>query len=179
MVGQGVQRGSQQRRADLTGEHGAGDAGQLVLALLFVVIWVSDTFVLEYTTFLNQHVPLAVRTSLGAALMVLSGYLARTSLAIVFGERRETPHVIRKSVYGIVRHPMYLSEIVLYLGLLLMSISLAAALVWAVAILFLRHISLYEERLLLARFGAEYERYMLEVPMLIPWFRKTGGSGPG
>ena len=179
MPRQEVQREPQQRRADLTGEHAAGDAGQLVLALLFVVIWVSDTFVLKYTTFLNQHVPLPVRIALGAALMLLSGYLARTSLAIVFGERRETPHVIRKSVYRVVRHPMYLSEIVLYLGLLLISISLAAALVWAVAILFLRHISLYEERLLLARFGEEYERYMRELPMLIPRFGKGGGNGPG
>lgn len=179
MSRQGVQREPQQQRADLTGEHAAGDAGQLVLALLFVVVWVSDTFVLQYTTFLNQHVPFPVRIALGAALTVVSGYLAKTSLAIVFGEQRETPHVIRKSVYGVVRHPMYLSEIVLYLGLLLMSISLAAALVWAVAILFLRHISLYEERLLLARFGEEYERYVREVPMLIPRFGKMGGGVPG
>jgi protein-S-isoprenylcysteine O-methyltransferase Ste14 len=148
-----------------------------VLALLFLVIWVSDTFVLKYTTFLNQHVPLLVRITLGAVLVVLSGNLARTSLAIVFGERRETPHVIRKSVYAVVRHPMYLSQIVLYLGLLVMSISLAAALVWAVAISFLRHISLYEERLLLARFGEDYERYMREVPMLIPRLGNTGGRG--
>lgn len=174
-----ARRESQRRRADLTGEHAAGDAGQVVLALLFLAIWASDTFVLKYTTFLNQHVPLPVRIVLGAALTVLSGYLARTSLAIVFGERRETPHVIRKSVYGVVRHPMYLSEIVLYLGLLMMSISLAAALVWAVAILFLRHISLYEERLLLARFGEDYEQYMREVPMLIPRLGKMLGRGPG
>ena len=179
MAQQNTQGDPRQQRADLTGEHGAGDAGQLVLALLFVAIWVSDTFVLHYTTFLNQHAPLPVRIFLGAALIVLSGYLARTSLAIVFGERRETPHVIRKSVYRFVRHPMYLSEIVLYLGLLLMSISLAAVLVWVAAILFLRHISLYEERLLLARFGEEYERYMREVPMLIPRFGKMLGSGPG
>jgi protein-S-isoprenylcysteine O-methyltransferase Ste14 len=158
----------QRQRDDLTGEHAAGDAGQLVLAFLFMAIWALDTFLLDYTTFLNQYVPLAVRIALGLALLAVSGYLARTSIAIVFGEQREKPCVIRKSVFGVVRHPMYLSEIVLYLGLLVMSISLAAALVWGVAILFLRHISRHEERLLLARFGGEYERYMREVPMLLP-----------
>jgi protein-S-isoprenylcysteine O-methyltransferase Ste14 len=67
---------------------------------------------------------------------------------------------------------VYLSEILLYLGLLLLSISLAAAVVWIIAIGFLHYISRYEERLLLARFGREYELYMREVPMWIPRFRK-------
>jgi protein-S-isoprenylcysteine O-methyltransferase Ste14 len=43
-----------------------------------------------------------------------------------------------------------------------------AAVVWAVAIVFLHAISRYEERLLLARFGEAYEAYMREVPMWIP-----------
>jgi protein-S-isoprenylcysteine O-methyltransferase Ste14 len=104
--------------------------------------------------------------------LVLSGYLARTGLSIVFGEERKKPGVIRERVFNIVRHPVYLSEILLYLGLLMLSISLAAAIVWVVAIGFLHYISRYEERLLLARFGEEYELYMREVPMWIPRLRK-------
>ena len=162
----------QRQRDDLTGEHAAGDAGQLVLAFLFMAIWVLDTFLLNYTTFLNQYVPLAVRIALGLVLLAVSGYLARTSISIVFGEQREKPCVIRKSVFNVVRHPIYLSEILLYLGFLMLSISLAAAFVWVIAILFLHYISRYEERLLLARFGEEYEQYMREVPMWIPRLRK-------
>ena len=178
MAQQHVQKEPQQQRSDLTGEHAVGDAGQLVLACLFVATWVSDTFMLKYTTFFNQYVPLAIRIPLGVVLLAVSGYLARTGLSIVFGEKREKPGVIRKSVFGIIRHPIYLSEILLYFGLLMMSLSLAAALVWGMAILFLHYISRHEERLLLARFGEEYEQYMREVPMWVSrfWTRRGGAS---
>jgi protein-S-isoprenylcysteine O-methyltransferase Ste14 len=159
-------------REDLTGEHVVGDAGQIILACLFTAIWIADTFFFRYTTFLNQYVPLGVRTALGVVLLLLSGYLARTGLSIVFGEERANPGVIRKGVFNVVRHPIYLSEILLYLGLLMMSISLAAAVVWIIAIGFLHYISRYEEKLLHARFGKEYERYMREVPIWIPRFTR-------
>ena len=159
-------------RDDLAGEHKVGDAGQMVLACLFAATWISDTFFLKYTIFLNHHVSLGIRIPLGVVLLVLSGYMARTGLSIVFGEKRETPGVIRESVFGVVRHPVYLSEILLYLGLLILSISLVAAAVWVIAIGFLHYISRFEERLLLARFGENYEKYMQEVPMWIPRLRK-------
>ena len=161
-----------QHRSDLTGEHKVGDAGQLALACLFAVTWILDTFFLKYTTFLNRHVPIGIRIPLGVVLLVLSGYLATMGLSIVFGEQREKPGVIKKSVFNFVRHPIYLSEILLYLGFLVLSISLAAVFVWVIAIVFLHYISRYEERLLLDRFGEEYEQYMREVPMWIPRLRR-------
>jgi len=166
-----TQRKVQQQRDDLVGEHAVGDAGQAVLACLFAATWITDIF-FKYSTFLNQYVPLGTRIPFGVILLVLSGYLAITGLSIVFGEERKKPGVIRKSVFNVVRHPVYLSEILLYLALLMLSISLAAAVVWIAAIGFLHYISRYEERLLLERFGEEYELYMREVPMWIPWLRK-------
>ncbi len=139
-----------------------------MLACLFAGTWIGDTFFFKYTIFLNQYVPLGARIPSGVVLLVLSGYLARMGLSIVFGEDREKPGVIRKSVFGVVRHPVYLSEILLCLGLLMFSTSLAAAAVWVIAIGFLHYISRHEERLLLVRFGNEYEQYMREVPMWIP-----------
>lgn len=165
-------REEQKQRDDLTGEHPVGDAGQIILSCLFVATWILDTSFLKYTTFLNHYVPLGVRMPFGVVLLVLSFILARKGLSIVFSEKRETPGVIRKSVFNIVRHPIYLSEILLYLGFIMLNISLAAIFVWVIAILFLHYISLYEERLLLARFGEEYERYIQEVPMWIPRLRK-------
>jgi protein-S-isoprenylcysteine O-methyltransferase Ste14 len=163
-----TQKKVHRHRDDLTGEHGMGDVGQLVLACLFAATWIADTFLFQYTTFLNQYVPMAVRIPIGVVLLILSGYLARTGLAIVFGEERKKPGVIRKGVFSVMRHPIYLSEILLYLCLLMLSISLAAAGVWIVAIAFLHYISRYEERLLLERFGEAYEQYMRAVPMWLP-----------
>ena len=172
MAQQQSQRKVHHQRDDLAGEHAVGDAGQPILACLFAATWIADTFFLKYMTSLNQHVPLVIRIPSGAVPLVLAGYLARTGLSIVFGEEREQPGVIRESVFNVVRHPIYLSEILLYLGFLMLSISLAAAAVWVVAIGFLHYISRYEERLLLERFGQEYEQYMREVPMWIPQLRR-------
>lgn len=42
------------------GEHPLGDAGQLTALVLFVVVWVGDSFFLKQTTFLSIHVPFAL-----------------------------------------------------------------------------------------------------------------------
>ncbi len=172
MPHQHTKRKAYQHRDDLSGEHKVGDAGQIVLAGLFFATWIADTFFFKYTTVLNQYVPLGVRILSGIVLFLLSGYLARTGLSVVFGEERHKPGVIRKSVFSFVRHPIYLGELLLYLGLLMLSISLAATAVWLIAIGFLHYISRYEEKLLLARFGKDYEQYVREVPMWIPRLRR-------
>lgn len=165
-------RKDRQRRDDLVGEHPWGDAGQLILGALFFVVWIGDSL-LGYTTFLNGVAPLFVRIPVGALLLLLAGYLATVSLRIVFGEKRETPHVIRKSVFGVIRHPMYLSELLLCLGSWFVSLSLAAGAVVLIVIAFLHYISRHEERLLVARFGDAYRQYMRDVPMWIPRIRRS------
>jgi protein-S-isoprenylcysteine O-methyltransferase Ste14 len=92
-------------------------------------------------------------------------------LRIVFGEVRETPSVIRKGVFGLVRHPIYLSEVLLYLGLFMLTMSLAAGAILPGAAAFLHYLSRYEERLLLKRFGDDYRSYMREVGMWVPRLR--------
>ena len=89
-----------------------------------------------------------------------------------FGEVRETPSVIRKGVFGLVRHPIYLSEVLLYLGLFMLNMSLAAGAVWIGATVFLYYLSRYEEKLLLKRFGDGYRTYMREVGMWTPRLRR-------
>ncbi|MBN2357265.1 hypothetical protein JXO59_14205 [candidate division KSB1 bacterium] len=51
-------------------------------------------------------------------------------------------------------------------------IALLFTAVWLLDTFFLHFISRHEERLLLARFGEEYARYMREVPMWLPRIRK-------
>ena len=161
-----------EQRDDLTGEHNLGDAGQIFFALLFCGIWIVDSFFLKYSTQLNDIVPAPVRKPIGIVLVGLSAYLAWSGLRIVFGEVRETPSVIREGVFGVVRHPIYLSEVLLYLGLFMLSMSLAAGAVWLGATAFLYYLSWYEERLLLKRFGDGYRAYMCDVGMWIPRLKR-------
>jgi len=155
-------------RDDLTGEHLLSDAGQVVFAVLFAAVWIADSFFFNYTTFLNEYVPYFVRVPVGALVIIASWYLAYKGHSIVFGEKREKPEIIRKNVFGVIRHPLYLSEVLLYFGFFMFSVSLAAAVIWIFAGTFLYYMSRHEEKLLLERFGEEYEQYMKDVPMWIP-----------
>ncbi len=155
-------------RDDLTGEHKTGDIGQLILLITFITVWISDSFFLLKTTFLNELIPDLIRVPIAIILLMVSLWLARTSLNIVFGEVRSTPAVIRKSVYKYIRHPMYVSEILMYLGLLSFSLSIGAFIVLLIGMVFLFKICRYEERLLLKRFGDDYRTYLSQTPMWIP-----------
>ena len=159
------------QRDDLTGEHARGDTGQTLFALLFFGVWIADSFFLRYTTQPNELVPSLVRKPIGFVALCVSAYCAWSGLRIVFGEVREKPSVIRKGVFGVVRHPIYLSEVLLYLGLFMLTLSLAAGVVWIGASGFLYYLSRHEERLLLERFGEGYESYMRDVGMWIPRVR--------
>ncbi|MBW2312123.1 MAG: SDR family NAD(P)-dependent oxidoreductase [Deltaproteobacteria bacterium] len=102
-----------------------------------------------------------------------AGYASsKAGLRIIFGKVRKGPSVIRKGVFGVVRHPIYLSEVLLYLGLFLLTMSLAAGVAWIAASVFLYYLSWHEERLLLERFGEAYASYMGDVGMWIPRSRK-------
>ena len=159
-------------REDLVGEHRLGDAGQLIFFLIFAAVWIADSFFLRISTLLAQYVPLYIRIPVSVIILVSAWYLSKKGLKIVFGETREEPAVIRKGVFNIVRHPIYVGEILLYLGLLVLTFSLISAGVWILTIIFLYFISKHEEKLLLVQFGEEYEKYMNEVPMLLPRIKR-------
>ncbi len=154
-------------RDNLAGEHRLSDIGQLTLYCLFMALWLSDMF-LKYSNFLNASIPSTIRLPIGVLLLIIAGAMAGSGLWTVFNKKAPSRGVIRHGPFRFVRHPIYLSEILVYIGLLILNISLAAALILVVAIVFLHHISRYEEKLLLAKFGDEYRQYMKDVPMWFP-----------
>ena len=155
-------------RTDLIGEHAFGDLGQIILLIIFLIIWVSDSFFLEYSTLSLDTISNMVRMVIGFPILIISGIFAKFGLGIIFGEVRKKPEIIEKGVFKIVRHPIYLGSILLYLGLTILTCSIASAVLWIIIIIFYYYISKYEEKLLLKEFGTDYKNYMERVPMLIP-----------
>lgn len=155
-------------RADLAGEYRFGDIGQIILLVMFLAVWILDSFIFKDSTFLGPYISIFIRVPCAVILLFLAGYLAKKGLDTVFGERRGTPGVVGSGVFGLIRHPIYLGSILFYLGLLFLTLSLFAAIVWLVIIGFYHYLALYEEKLLLAKFGTAYEEYMKHVPMWIP-----------
>jgi protein-S-isoprenylcysteine O-methyltransferase Ste14 len=155
-------------RDDLTGEHKLGDLIQIILLIVFLVIWILDSFVLGFSTFPAESVPSFVRIPLATILLIFTFLLEKSGLHAVFGEPQETPHVITRGVFSLVRHPIYLGAILGYAGMICLTLSLASSAIFILIVAFYSYISWYEEKLLTQRFGEEYREYMRKVPMLFP-----------
>jgi protein-S-isoprenylcysteine O-methyltransferase Ste14 len=156
-------------RTDLTLEHPFTDSGQIVGALVFFVLWALDSFVLRFSTSLSFLIPGYIRLPPAVALLILAFYMAWTGLNVVFKEVREPPVVIDKGVFSWVRHPIYLSEIMLYVGLFLISPSLISLAVIVLVFFFLDFVAGYEEKKLEEKFGQSYRDYRRRVGK---WFPK-------
>jgi protein-S-isoprenylcysteine O-methyltransferase Ste14 len=83
---------------------------------------------------------------------------------------REQHVLIKSGVYRLVRHPMYLSFLLLGLAqMLLLPNWLAGACGLIGAGLFFAFRMLREERMMLESFGEEYRSYMAHTKRIIPW----------
>ncbi len=164
----GYKRKAFKHREDLAGEHSISDIGQIILLILFLSGLLVDRFILHFSDFLAQIIPVYPRVILSLPFFILSFILARSGLKTVFGEQREELLIIKTGAFAVVRHPIYLGSILLYLALIIISLSIVAFCIWIIIILFYYFISRYEEKLLIDKLGSQYEEYMNEVPMFIP-----------
>jgi protein-S-isoprenylcysteine O-methyltransferase Ste14 len=157
-----------ENRKDLSGEHAFGDIGQAILLVIFLAAWITDSFFIKYSILTSDYFSLYIRVPLAIFVSSIALYLAKKGLTIVFAEVREEPIVIRKGVFSIVRHPIYLGAILFYLALLIFSFSLVATFIWVGVIMFYFYLCKQEEKLLIEIFGIDYEKYKSETPMLMP-----------
>lgn len=164
-------------RDDLAGEHKAGHAIQITSFFVFMGVWISDSFFLQKTTFLNDLVPNIVRVPLGIIALLTSWLLAVKSHRAIFHQRRESHAIVQNGVYSQLRHPMYLSELLAYLALILFSLSLASVAVFLVLVVFFHWMCRYEEKLLLEHFGEAYREYCRQVPMWLPGLKNKAKRG--
>ena len=168
----GYKRKTHEHREDLAGEHKLGDIGQIILLIVFIIGLLADKFILHCSVFLIEFIPFYLRVLIALPFFVFSSYLALFGLKTIFGEQREELVVIKSGVFSIVRHPIYLASILVYLGFIIISLSIIAFCIWIIIILFYYNISRYEEGILVDKLGIQYEDYMRQVPMFIPRFRK-------
>jgi protein-S-isoprenylcysteine O-methyltransferase Ste14 len=149
------------------GEHPLGDAGQLVLLGVFLVIWVGDSFFLRRSTFLSGHVPLYVRLTLLVVAGVCAVSLVRSGHVVVSADERPR-RIVSSGAFRYVRHPLYLGSIVFYLGLAVSTLSLLSVLVFMGIFAFYDYIASYEEKLMEAEFGADYSAYKKKTGKWVP-----------
>ena len=150
-------------RDDLVGEHKYGDLGQLILFFVFIAVWITDSFILNISTWLAQYIPLYFRLGIALPVFIFSFILAQRGLKTVFGEIRDKPEVISKGVFSRMRHPIYLAAILFYFSFCISTVSVASFVTWLIIIFFYNYIAGYEEKMLIKHLGSDYKNYILNV----------------
>lgn len=154
------------------GEHPLGDAGQLILMAVFLVVWAVDSFFLHLSTFLSAYVPLFVRLVILVITFIIALYLFRSSHVVLESEQRPE-RVITNGVFGYVRHPLYLGGMLIYLGMGIATLSLFSLVVLIGIFIFYNYIAGYEEKVMERKFGEEYVKYKQRTGK---WLPRIGGS---
>ncbi|MGD9240519.1 MAG: isoprenylcysteine carboxylmethyltransferase family protein [Desulfobacterales bacterium] len=153
------------------GEHPLGDAGQLILFGVFLVIWILDSFGLHQSTFLSKYIPLVIRLIILGVAVGTALYLFKSGHVVVTPDQRSTK-VVSSGAFRYVRHPLYLGSIFIYLGLTVSTASLFCLGLLVVAILFYNYIAGYEEKLLEIKWGKAYIAYKENTGKWMPRFVK-------
>ncbi len=65
-----------EERLDLAGEHQLTDIGQIISFISFLVIWILDSFIFQYSNFLSQYVPWWVLLIIASPIWCFAGYIA-------------------------------------------------------------------------------------------------------
>lgn len=155
------------------GEHPLGDAAQLILFGLFLVVWILDSFILHRSTFLAETTPLVLRLIILGLAVLSAVYLFKSGHVVVSGEPRPTT-VVSSGAFRYVRHPLYLGSILVYLGLTVSTASLFCLALLVVIVLFYNYIAGYEEKYLEVKMGAAYVAYQKNTGKWIPHLGKKG-----
>ena len=138
------------------------------MTVALVGTFVMSATVMQPVTTQDWHV-LVLADSLLTVGLTFSVYAA-ASLRRCFGLAPEARGVVTSGAYRLVRHPLYLGELIAALGVLLPVLAPLTALIFGLFCLCQVTRAMLEERVLAARFP-EYLAYRSRTPALLPWPR--------
>jgi len=153
------------------GEHPFGDSGQLILLVLFLIIWVVDSFFLGISTVFTDYISLYIRLVILSVILLFALYLIRSGHVVVSHGQRPSG-VVSTGAFQYVRHPLYLGSIMFYFGLAVSTASLFSLVLVALIFFFYNYIANYEENLLEDRFPEEYRNYKKQTGKWMPMIGK-------
>ncbi|MBN1938141.1 MAG: isoprenylcysteine carboxylmethyltransferase family protein [Candidatus Aminicenantes bacterium] len=158
-------------KPDHNGEHPWGDAGQLIILVVFLAVWVIDSFIAHYTTGPAHFLPLGIRLGAGGLLLILGLVSSGKGHRVLSNEIRQSGCLLKDGIFARVRHPLYLGSMLFYAGLTAMTASILSLAGLIPIFLFYNRIAAYEEGLLARRFAREYADYRKRVPRWRPLIR--------
>ncbi|TXT58916.1 MAG: conserved membrane protein of unknown function [Promethearchaeota archaeon] len=136
--------------------------------LIFTLVWFLDSFFLNWTTILNTIIIFPIRLSLFIGIFAAAIYLIRLSHVTLFDESEPSKTLITTGIFKYTRNPLYLGILLIYVAMILLSISLISIGVLAIIALLYDRLATFEEGILEEMFGEEYRKYKDTVAKWIP-----------
>lgn len=157
-------------RPDLAGEHPKGDFYQFIAMVVFLLSIAADYLWIRLGPQINEHVNFWVRFILGGTVSVYGGWLALNGIHLVFSEYTEAPRMITHHMYSRVRHPVYLGVMLIYVGILIFTLSPIGLLAFLGIFILYNWLAEDEEERMKNVFGINYQDYLDRIPR---WFPKS------
>jgi protein-S-isoprenylcysteine O-methyltransferase Ste14 len=124
----------------------------------------ASTIVIYFILLSILEIPpvLTILAPVGWLLLITGATFILLTIATLL--RKHTESVISSSVFSIVRHPMYLGSILIYLAMVCFLPHWIMAILIAVNVIYIYWFMVLEEKQDILKYGADYERYMQSVP---------------
>ena len=158
-------------RHGLGSEHPLCDRIQLLMLILFFVLWGIDSFSFfsfGYSTIIFQALIFPLLFTGTPLFLSISLYLISNSHKAVLEQVSDPPQLVDSGVYACVRHPMYLGILLLCMAFIFISVSLVSIIIWIAFFIFYDKMAAYEEENLIEILGEPYIAYQKKVSKWLP-----------
>jgi protein-S-isoprenylcysteine O-methyltransferase Ste14 len=133
----------------------------LLLAILNVPFWFANPF--SWNQMISWFLLIA------SLALAIQGFMLLRVVGKPRGDFENTSVLVKSGAYRYIRHPLYASLIALGTGTFLKNVTMTTEILALVNALALVMTAMAEEKEMLVAFGVEYDEYMKETRMFIPF----------
>jgi protein-S-isoprenylcysteine O-methyltransferase Ste14 len=139
-------------------------------SFLFVIIqFTCIILIVKAGPVINFNILYWIIIGLGASLAAWALWLMKVGTLNIFPEVTKQAQLVTSGPYKFIRHPMYLSVLMLTAVIVANNLSLYKLIIWLVLLIDLNMKLVYEEKLLSKHFK-QYHEYMKKSKKLVPYF---------
>lgn len=132
-----------------------------ILILLNYRVWFRDP--------LSAHQIISWVLLISSLYPVIAGYLLLKRKGNPTRNFENTSVLVKSGIYGLIRHPLYLSIFLFGTGVMLKDAGKLQVILGLINLFAVYFTALMEEKEMIARFGDEYRQYMKETKMFVPY----------
>jgi len=138
---------------------------KFIVRLFTLLTFIAPIIALPFSQSPKINIPTSLAFTLGTILLILNFYikiLAQRQIGVI-PTLKTKAKLVTTGIYGIVRHPLYLSNALLAIGMAVLLKSMFALLCSIPYLLLFLPIIYFEEKNLLEKYGQDYKEYKRKV----------------